>query len=373
MAATLSNSTLRSFARGSEGYEERRTRFFNARRPSAAPAEIACPTTTADVVVAIERANARGWKVGVRSGGHLFTCSSLQQDGLLIDTSLLNRSIDYDSNSQTISFGPATLSKDFVQPLEDVGRFFPFGHSTTVGVGGFLLAGGQGWFGRGWGCTADSWVTQLEIVVPDGRALLASQTQNQDLFWAARGSGQGFFGVVTRIWGKTIPAEKLFDAVLVFDVTEAFNSVMAWAFEAADKTPKDGVDICMLSFYADRDRLGGDVVQDKKVLLSLSLAAYAGSISAADTILSAYLDVPDRLRKYLVAETPTKEIRWQDIWDLQNDFFPPDGSLRWQCDSILSDPKVSREQVCLHPFHARGVNYELTPTKACGSNPALHG
>jgi hypothetical protein len=34
---------------------------------------------------------------------------------------------------------------------------------AKVGPGGFLLASGQGWFLRGWGCTSDQWVKVMKI------------------------------------------------------------------------------------------------------------------------------------------------------------------------------------------------------------------
>lgn len=349
MAIEQSQSSPQSILRGTHSYETRRCRYFNGRIPETSPSEIVYPHTTADVVKALEAAGKSGTKVGVRSGGHSFPCASLRQDGLLIDTSNLNRTIDYDATTETISFGPANTSQEFCQPLADAGRFFPFGHHPTVGAGGFLLAGGQGWFMRGWGCTSDTWITRLEVVLPDGRVLIASQDQNQDIFWAARGAGQGFFGVVTRFWARTIPARKLHDALLMFDCPpDKFKSITTWVFEAADETPKDGVDITLCTFYADRDPSGDDTVRDRSLLLSVNLAAYAHTLSDANAKLDAYFRVPEHLRSLLRLQQPTREISWQDLWDNQHAFFPLDGTARWQCDSILNDPKVARSKVRLN-------------------------
>ena len=38
-------------------------------------------------------------------------------------------------------------------------------------------------------------VIGLDIVTADGKLVHASEKENADLYWAARGSGGGFFGV----------------------------------------------------------------------------------------------------------------------------------------------------------------------------------
>ncbi len=90
--------------------------------------------------------------------------------------------------------------------LDARGRFFPGGHCPTVGIGGFLLQGGQGWNARGWGWAAE-YVEAVDVVTADGRAGARRRaTENTDLYWAARGAGPGFFGVVTRFHLRTLPA-----------------------------------------------------------------------------------------------------------------------------------------------------------------------
>jgi FAD/FMN-containing dehydrogenase len=80
--------------------------------------------------------------VGVRSGGHLFPACSFLQDGVLINARSLNSSIDYDETTKVFCFGLGCLSHELAAFCVKINRFFPFGHSPTVGVGGFLLCGG---------------------------------------------------------------------------------------------------------------------------------------------------------------------------------------------------------------------------------------
>jgi FAD/FMN-containing dehydrogenase len=67
----------------------------------------------------------------------------------------------------------------------------------------------------------DTWVTEMEIVTADESIVRASNTENLDLFRAARGSAQGSFGVVTRIKSRTIPARKVFETTSLFNCTAA--------------------------------------------------------------------------------------------------------------------------------------------------------
>lgn len=337
---------LNTVARGSEGYDQLRRRFFNERVPDIHPAEIASPTTTAEVVVAIKRAREHGWKVGVRSGGHLFFCSALLEGGLLIDTRNLNRDIEYDAATKIATVSPGHKVEAVTKYLRSLGRFFSAGHSRTVAVGGFLLAGGQGCFLRGWGYTADSWITQLEIVTSEGEVVIANKKQNADLFWAAPGSGQGFFGVVTRIWVRTIPDRKLFDMTIIVDSTDIFKPFLRWVLETSSKVPKYGVDLFYCTFYADKDDPnGGHESASKRVLFSINESIFADSFDEAKVLASPWDVIPDEFKSYVVGTIPLVERTWEELWAIQESFQPQGNGERWNVDSILVDPTVSDDAV----------------------------
>jgi FAD/FMN-containing dehydrogenase len=276
----------------------------------------------------------------------LFPCCSLIENGVLIDTLDLNHGIKYDEHTQLVSFPPAALSKQLADALSAVGRFFPFGHSPTVAAGGFLLAGGQGWFMRGWGCTSDWWVVEMEIVTADGDVVRASETENKDLFWAARGSGQGFFGVVTRIWGKTIPMRKLWETVAVVDCTHRFAEILGALLEITDRTPKDGVEVAFATFRPDRDESGrGEEVQDERVFIAASALAFANTLAEAAPLLKPWSNLPDIPKHYQVMVAPLAERSWNEVFEAQDRLNPAGNGERWQCDSILDHPGVPRKDV----------------------------
>jgi FAD/FMN-containing dehydrogenase len=196
----------RLFLRGEPGYEQARTaRIFNARRPDRFPAAVLLAASDADVVAGVRLAAERGWPVSVRSGGHSWAAWSLRDDALLIDLGGL-RDLAYDPATGAVAARPAIKGGLELAPfLAARGRAFPGGHCASVGLGGYLLQGGQGWNGRarGWACQS---VTALDVVTADGTLVRASAAQNADLLWAARGAGPGFPGVVTRFYLQTYPA-----------------------------------------------------------------------------------------------------------------------------------------------------------------------
>lgn len=65
-----------------------------------------------------------------------------------------------------------------------------------MGLGGFLLSGGFGWNSRQWGLGCEN-ILAIDIVTADGAFVHADINQHPDLYWAAAGSGPGFFGVIT--------------------------------------------------------------------------------------------------------------------------------------------------------------------------------
>lgn len=180
------------------------SRIFNRRRPSRRPAAVLRAADTADVVAGVKLAAAEGWKVAVRSGGHSWAAWSLREDTLLIDLARFT-GMSYDPADAVVAVGPAVRGGLDLDPyLARHDRFFAVGHAPTVGLGGFLLQGGIGWNCRGWGWAAES-IESMDVVTATGEQVRCSETENADLFWAARGSGPGFFGVVTEFRLRTRP------------------------------------------------------------------------------------------------------------------------------------------------------------------------
>ena len=90
---------------GNPDYETCRRNNPSGDAPDTYPAEIHVAHHVEDVVFALDRANELKKKdIGVRSGGHTLSNGALFT-GILIDTTHLNRNLQYDSGTHDISFG----------------------------------------------------------------------------------------------------------------------------------------------------------------------------------------------------------------------------------------------------------------------------
>jgi FAD/FMN-containing dehydrogenase len=207
--------------RGDDGYEEARVgRVFNARRPERHPAGVLLAVDADDVAAGVRLARERGLQVSVRAGGHSWAAWSVRDDALLIDLGLM-RELAYDDATGIATASPAVRGGEELAPfLEARGRSFPGGHCPSVGIGGFLLQGGQGWNSRTWGWGCEN-VVAVDVVTAGGEQLHCSATENADLLWAARGAGPGYPAIVTRFHLQTHPKP----AAMVQDT---------WTFALAD-------------------------------------------------------------------------------------------------------------------------------------------
>ena len=185
------------FWRNDTGYEHaRRSAVSNGRKPNRFPDVIVRAQSNGDVVAAVQLAKERGLKIGIRSGGHSWAASFLRDGGMLLDLSQMN-GFSVDVSTRTATIQPGLKGADLNRALLKDRLFFPSGHCMPVSLGGFLLQGGFGWNSRLWGPACCS-ILGMDIVTADGELVHANESENADLFWAARGSGPGFFGVVTR-------------------------------------------------------------------------------------------------------------------------------------------------------------------------------
>ncbi|MFT3873918.1 MAG: FAD-binding oxidoreductase [Nocardioides sp.] len=232
--------------RESEDFEAARVdRIFNRRLVDRQPTALVRPTTEDEIVAAVRLARTRGWQIAVRSGGHSWAQWSVRDDALVVDLGDYHE-LAYDEATAVVVVSPSTKGGAELAPyLAERGRFFVGGHCPTVGIGGFLLQGGQGWNARGWGWAAE-YVMALDVVTAAGELLHCSAEENADLYWAARGAGPGFPGVVTRFHLQTLPLPRhVAHSVQGFHLDD-FDAVMTWLHDL-HATVADTVEIVALT------------------------------------------------------------------------------------------------------------------------------
>ena len=90
------------------------------------------------------------------------------------------------------------------------------GTCPTVGLaGGFTQGGGHSTLSSTYGLAADN-ALEWEVVTAAGAHLVASRTQNQDLYWALSGGGAGTFAVILSLTAKVFPDGEIGGASLTF-------------------------------------------------------------------------------------------------------------------------------------------------------------
>lgn len=217
----------RTFFRGSDGYEAaRRKTVWNSILPQRFPDVIVQASDTADVVATIRYARAHGHRVGIRSGGHSWAASHLRDGGVLLDVSRLEQ-CDVDTDRMVARVGPGKIASVFANELDAQGLFFPAGHCEGIRLGGYLLQGGYGWNSKVLGPACES-VLGLQVVTADGDTLYCDPQQHADLYWAARGSGPGFFGVVTSFTLRLHPRADVLGTCLYMYPVEVADEVFSW-------------------------------------------------------------------------------------------------------------------------------------------------
>lgn len=243
-----------TYRRGSAGYEQaRRDASWNARLPERYPDIIVQANTVDDVITAIKLAKTEGMNVGVRSGGHSWSANHIRHGGMLLDVSRLE-DVYIDKSTMTATTGPGRSGHELAALLAKKKLFFPAGHCKGVCVGGYLLQGGFGWNGRKLGLACMS-VKAIEYVNADGELVYASPNENADMYWAARGSGAGFFGVIVRFHLQVYNRPKIMGAALVSFPINKLEEVYRWA-HAVSQDVSNSVEL-MVIMSRDTPRVKG--------------------------------------------------------------------------------------------------------------------
>jgi FAD/FMN-containing dehydrogenase len=220
----------RLLLRGGADYESARvSAVWNARKPDRHPEAILLAASDTDVVAGVRWAADRGWRVGIRSGGHSWVGTGVRDGSLLIDLSgLTEMSIDRDAGTATVR--PAVRGVDFNAALAGCGLVFPSGHCPSVGLGGFLLGGGYGWNSRALGPACLS-VEAADVVLADGTFVRADDATHPDIMWALRGAGPGFFAIVTRFHLRVHPAYHAIVRSAYTFPNAMRDEVLAWTYD----------------------------------------------------------------------------------------------------------------------------------------------
>lgn len=200
---------------------------FNGRDPGHRPKVLVEANNIFDVINAVKRAQRDKLKISICSGGHSWAQNHLREGSLLLSMARFTK-MEIDAENKRAIVGPGCWSIDLDRLLKKHDLFFPIAHAPDVCLGGFLLQGGFGWGGTRLGLACQS-VIGLDVVLADGSVVHASEQENSELYWAARGAGPGFFGVVVRYHLKLHTRHKVAGMKIQVFRQQHLEEVFTWA------------------------------------------------------------------------------------------------------------------------------------------------
>ncbi|KAL4971709.1 hypothetical protein BDW66DRAFT_164790 [Aspergillus desertorum] len=228
--------------------------YYNTEQSRFKPSCIVYPISTDDVSIAIKAIRRSDSRFAIKAGGHNPNdfYSSVDK-GVLIDLSrMTERSYDEDSTLATYQPGG-----DF----GDIYEYFAQWNRTVVGarlagVGtGLALSGGLSYLSSQYGLACDSF-RELEVVLPSGEIVTASESTNPDLFYGLRGGGGNAYGVVTKYTVQSYPIGTFYagNIIYLFQQNSAVLDAIANFIEynddpkaaiigTYDKLPTPGLDL----------------------------------------------------------------------------------------------------------------------------------
>ncbi|MGY1665578.1 FAD-binding oxidoreductase [Geodermatophilus sp. SYSU D00696] len=200
------------------------------------PAAVVYPAFPDEVADVLRAAAAAGLSVAPQGTGH----GAPPLEGRLADAVLLRtsamRELDVDPVRRTARAGAGVLWGDLTEVAGRYGLAARHPSSPDVGVVGYSLGGGIGWYARRLGLQCNA-VTAAELVLADGSAVRATADREADLFWALRG-GAAPLGVVTALEFDLFPLDTVVAGFLAWDaaaVEEVLPGWVAWCATAPEE------------------------------------------------------------------------------------------------------------------------------------------
>ncbi|NNH71659.1 FAD-binding oxidoreductase [Nocardia uniformis] len=274
-----------------------------------------------DVAAVLTRARKAGVPVVTQPTGHGATGDI---DGAILLRTHRFDGVEIDAAARIARVGSGVAWGQIQKAAAPHGLTGLAGSNPVVGVTGYTLGGGAGWFTRKYGWASDA-VRAFDIVDADGRPARVTAENDPELFWALRGGG-GDFAIVTGLEFDLFPVPSVYGGRVMFpgaraaEVWETFRELTtdapvelsAWfqRFQFPNAPEMVALDVAYLGAAeagrdatAAIDRLGG-LMSDKRGALT---PAQIGAITAEPTDPSPSLsrgdlltDLGDEVTKILV-------------------------------------------------------------------------
>jgi FAD/FMN-containing dehydrogenase len=219
------------------------------------PAAIAAPGDEAGVIAAVEYAKANGLRIGAQRTGHAAAPLGSLEGTVLVRTDAMN-GVEIDTDAATARVGAGALWGDLVPAASEAGLAALHGSAPSVGIVGYSLGGGVGWYGRKHGLACNN-VTAVALVGADREPRRVDAASDPELFWALRGGG-GDFGIVTALEFDLLPVAKVYGGALFFPLERAAEVFHAW-HEWTATAPEEVTSICRVMNFPPFEQVPEEV------------------------------------------------------------------------------------------------------------------
>lgn len=295
------------------------------------PGIIARCMTESDIQHTLRFAEKFEIPVTVKGGGHHVAGSAVRDAGLMIDLAGMN-AIDLDVKAKRVKVQGGATWGEVDAITQEHGLAVPGGLVSTTGIGGLTLGGGMGWVRRKYGLACDNLI-EAEVILSNGKKVLASETSNPDLFWALRGGGGGF-GVVSTFEFRLREIGPEVMCCLVFYPATAAEKVLGFYRDKAADMP---LELSLLLIYGSvpgqdpfpQERYGEDFI--------LVAAMYPGAVEEGKSILQGLRELANPI---IDLSAPMPYIALQSFFD--EDY--PKGELHYYWKSLYFD-ELSNEAI----------------------------
>jgi hypothetical protein len=341
--------------RSDADYEEAR-KLYNGMIDKR-PLMIARCVDTADVIHAVRFGRENNFLTAIRGGGHNGPGLGSCNDGLVIDLSLM-KGVRVDPANRTVRVAGGCTQGDVDHAAHAFGLAVPAGIISTTGIGGLTLGGGHGYLARRYGLTIDNLV-EADVVLADGSAVIASESQHEDLFWALRGGG-GNFGVVTSFVFKGRPVSTVYGGPIFWDLKDG-KRVMKWYRKFLPEVPVE------LSPFLGLQTVPSTEPFPKKI--------WGKKICALVTCYTGPLDKAEEAIQPIRRELPTPILDWMGpmpfpaLQSLFDPLLPKGLQWYWKGDFVR---ELSDEAIDVHLEHALKAPSELSLMHLYPIDGAVH-
>ena len=324
------------------------------------PEVIVRPVNAGDVMAAVNFAREGHFDLAIRGGSHSVPGFGTVDRGVVIDLSRM-RGVRVDPEKKTARAEGGATWADFNAATHAFGLATTGGILGTTGVGGLTLGGGIGYLARGFGLSCDNLVS-ADVVTADGKFVIASDKENQDLFWALRG-GSGNFGVVTSFEFRLHPVKDIFGGPMFFELKHA-HDVFSWFRDYIKTAPEE---IGGFPMYAVAPPV--PFIPEKRhgePFIAL-VPCWAGPIENGERALKPWHEIAPTVGEF-VAPMPYPALN-----TLFDPLLPPGMQHYWKANFVkeLSDeaidahlehgPKVPSMQSTMHLYPINGACHRLAP------------